>query len=84
MYLFLNVLKILLIFDPNYSYFWLVLEKFGVWFDTYMRRGNLPDLAHDKVTWKRRDRRNNVARRRGGVVPQQSYWVFHLRFTGEM
>ena len=38
-----------------------------------MRRGNLPDGGHDKVTWKRsRDlltkRRDNITPRRGGDV----------------
>ena len=43
-----------------------------------MRRGNLPDGGHDKITWKRiRDlltrRRDNVTLRRGGDVPQRRY-----------
>ena len=54
-----------------------------------MRHGNLPDGGHDKVTWKRsRDpltrRRENVTQRRGGDVPQQRYWVFHLGVTGDV
>ena len=49
-----------------------------------MRRENLPGGAHDKVTWKRRDRGNNVTRRRGGDVPQQRYQVYHLGLTGDI
>ena len=54
-----------------------------------MRRENLPDWAHDKVTWKRsRDlltrRRNNVTLIRGGDVPQQRYWVFNLGLKGDV
>ena len=33
-----------------------------------MRCGHLPDWAHDKVTWKCRDRHNNVTPRHGGDV----------------
>ena len=52
-----------------------------------MRRGNLLDEGHEKVTWKRsRDlltrHRDNVTLRRGGDVPQRRYWVFHLGLTG--
>ena len=68
---------------------WLVLQNFGVWFDIYMKRGNLSDGGHDKITWKRiRDlltrRRDNVTLRRGGDVPQRRYWVFHLGLTGDV
>ena len=54
-----------------------------------MRHGNLPDGDHEKVTWKRsRDlltrRRDNIALRRGGGVPQRRYWVFHLGLTGKV
>ena len=54
-----------------------------------MRRGNLPDGGHDKITWKSiRDlltrRRDNVTLRSGGDVPQRPYWVFHLGLTGEV
>ena len=68
---------------------WLVLQNFGVWFDIYMKRGNLSDGGHDKITWKRiRDlltrRRDNVTLRRGGDVPQRRYWVFHLRLMGDV
>ena len=54
-----------------------------------MRHENLPDWAHDKVTWKRSRnlltrRRNNVTLRRGGDVPQRRYWVFHLVLTGNV
>ena len=53
-----------------------------------MRRGNLPDGGHDKVTWKHiRDLltrlRDNVTLRRGLDVPQRCYWVFKLGLTGE-
>ena len=46
-----------------------------------MRRGNLPDGGHDKITWKRiRDlltrRRDNVTLRRGGDVPQHVIGCF--------
>ena len=52
-----------------------------------MRRGNLRDGVHNKVTWKRsRDlltkRCNNVTPRHGGDVQQWRYWVFHLGLTG--
>ena len=40
-----------------------------------MRRENLSNWAHDKVTGKRRDRRNNVTPRHNGGVTQQRYWV---------
>ena len=54
-----------------------------------MRRGNLPDEGHDKVTCKRsRDlltrRRDSVTPRCGGDVPQRRYWVFHLGVTGDV
>ena len=54
-----------------------------------MRRGNLPDRGHNKVTWKRsRDlltrRRGNVIRRRGGDVTQRRYWVFCLGVAGDV
>ena len=54
-----------------------------------MRRENLPDWAHDRVTWKRSRvlltrRRNNITLRRGGLVPQWPYWVFHLGLTGNV
>ena len=70
-------------------HYWLLLEKFGVWFDTSMTSGNLPDGGHDKVTWKRsRDLltrpRDNVTPRRGGGVPQRCYWVFHLRLVWDV
>ena len=38
-----------------------------------MRPENLPDWAHDKVTWTCRDHRNNVTSRGGGDVQQQCY-----------
>ena len=46
-----------------------------------MKRGNLSDGGHDKITWKRlRDlitrRPDNVTLRRGGDVPQRRFWVF--------
>ena len=68
---------------------WLVLQNFGVWFDIYMKRRNLSDEGHDKITWKRiRDliarRPDNVTLRRGGDVPQRRYWVFHLGLTGDV
>ena len=68
---------------------WLVLQNFGVWFDIYMKRGNLSDGGHDKITWKRiRDLitrcRNNVTLKRAGDVPQRRYWVFHLGLTGDV
>ena len=68
---------------------WLVLQNFGVWFDIYMKHGNLSDGGHDKMTWKRiRDLitrcRNNVTLRRGGDVPQRRYWVFHLGLTRDV
>ena len=54
-----------------------------------MKRGNLSDGGHDKITWKRiRDlitrRPDNVTLRRGGDVPQRRYWVFHLGLTGDV
>ena len=68
---------------------WLVLQNFGVWFDIYMKRRNLSDEGHDKITWKRiRDliarRPDNATLRRGGDVPQRRYWVFHLGLTGDV
>ena len=68
---------------------WLVLQNFGVWFDIYMKRGNLSDGGHDKITWKSiRDLitrcRNNVTLRRGRDLPQRRYWVFHLGLTGDV
>ena len=50
---------------------WLVLQNFGVWFDIYMKHGNLSDGDTDKITWKRirnllTRRRENVTLRRGG------------------
>ena len=65
---------------------WLVLQNFGVWFDIYMKRGNLSDGGHDRIAWKRiRDlltrRRDNLTLRHGGDVPQRCYWVFHLGLT---
>ena len=65
---------------------WLVLKKFGVWFE--MRPRNLPDGGYDKVIWMcSRDlltrRRENVTPRRGGDVPQQRFWVFYLGLTGD-
>ena len=35
-----------------------------------MRRKNLADWVHDKVTWKCRDGCNNVTPKLGGDVPQ--------------
>ena len=49
-----------------------------------MRHENPSDRAHNKVTCKRRDRCNNVTPRRGGDVPQQRYWAFHLELTGDV
>ena len=54
-----------------------------------MRRGNLPDVGNDKVTWKRnRDllkrRRDNITPRRGRDVPLRRYWVFHLGVTEDV
>ena len=53
-----------------------------------MRRENLPDGGHDKVTSKRSDiltrRRDNVTPRGGGDVPQQHYWVFQMGLTGDV
>ena len=54
-----------------------------------MRRGNLSDRGHDKVTGKRgRDllirRRDNITPGHGGDVLQQRYWVFHLGVTGDV
>ena len=54
-----------------------------------MKRRNLSDEDHDKITWKRiRDliatRPDNVTLRRGGDVPQRRYWVFHLGLTGDV
>ena len=56
--------------------FWLVLKKFGVWFE--MRPRNLPDGGYDKVVWMcSRDlltrRHENVTPRCGGGVPQQRF-----------
>ena len=68
---------------------WLVLQNFGVWFDIYMKHGNLSDEGQGKITWKRiRDlltsRRDNVTLRRGGDVPQWRSWVLHLGLTGDV
>ena len=54
-----------------------------------MRRGNLPDEGHNKITWKRirdllRRRRDNVTLKRGGDVLQRRYWVFYLGLTGDV
>ena len=68
---------------------WLVLEKFGVWFDGYVRPRNLPDGAHDKVIWMRSrnlltGQRENVIPRCAGDVPQQHFWVLYLGLTGDV
>ena len=68
---------------------WLVLQNFGVWFDIYMKHGNLSDGDTDKITWKRIRNlltrlRENVTLRRGGDVPQRRYWVFDLGLTGDV
>ena len=54
-----------------------------------MRRETLPDGGHVKVISKtiletlvETRRRDNVTPKRGGDVPQQRYWVFHLGVTG--
>ena len=67
----------------------LVLEKFDVWFDSYMRPRNLPDRDHDKVIWMwSRDlltrQRENVIPRCGGDVPQQHFRVLYLGLTGDV
>ena len=54
-----------------------------------MRRGNVPDGGHDKLTWKRwRDLltrlRNNVTLGCGGDIPQQRYCVFQSGLTGDV
>ena len=54
-----------------------------------MRRENLPDGGHDKITWKRiRDlltrHRNNVTLRPDRDVPQRRYWVLNLGLTGDV
>ena len=76
--------------------YWLVLESFNVWFDIYIRRGNLPIGGYDKETWKRcRDlltrhrenvtlrmgRRGYVPLRRLGDVLLRRRLVFHLRLV---
>ena len=68
---------------------WLIPEKFGVWFDTYMKSSNLPDGGCDKVIWMcSRDlltrRRESVTSRRGGDVPQQRFWAFYLGLIGDV
>ena len=68
---------------------WLVLQNFGVWFDIYMKHGNLSNGDTDKITWKRIRNlltrlRENVTLRRGGDVPQRRYWVFDLGLTGDV
>ena len=54
-----------------------------------MRRESLPDGGHVKVISKtiletlvETRHRDNVTPKRGGDVPQQRYWVFHLGVTG--
>ena len=54
-----------------------------------MRRGNLPDRGHDKVTGKpSRDLltkfRDNGTMKRGGDVSQRYYWLFHIGYTGDV
>ena len=56
-----------------------------------MRRESLPDGGHVKVISKtiletlvETRRRDNVTPKRGGDVPQQRYWVFHLGVTGDV
>ena len=66
---------------------WLVLKKFGVWFE--MRPRNLLDGGYDKVIWKcSRDllirSRENVTPWRDGDIPQQRFWVFYLGFTRDV
>ena len=66
-----------------------LLQNFGVRFDIYMKRGNLSEGGHGKITWKHfRDlltrRRDNVTLKRGGDVPQRCYWMFHLGLTEEV
>ena len=67
----------------------LVLEKFDVWFDSYMRPRNLPDGDHDKVIWMwsrdllTRQRENRISRC-GGDVPQQHFRVLYLGLTGDV
>ena len=53
-----------------------------------MRRESLPDGGHVKVISKtiletlvETRHRDNVTPKRGGDVPQQRYWVFHLGVT---
>ena len=49
---FLSIIKVLLVYDPNYSSLSLLVStrKIGVWFNTSVRCGNLPVGDHDKVT----------------------------------
>ena len=54
-----------------------------------MRRGNLPDRGHDKVTWKHSQdlptrRLDNVTPRSGGDWPQRRFWVFDLGVIGDV
>ena len=66
---------------------WLVLKKFGVWFE--MRPRNLLDGGHDKVIWMcSRDlltrRHENVTPRRGGDILQQRFRGFYLGLTRDV
>ena len=49
---FLSIIKLFLVYDPNYSSLSLLVStrKIGVWFNTSVRCGNLPVGDHDKVT----------------------------------
>ena len=54
-----------------------------------MRRRNLPDGGHDKVTSKVKTklqarRHDSVTPRRERDVSQQHYWVVHLGVTGDV
>ena len=80
--LFLFITKLLL-------FSCLLVETFGVWFDTKIRRGNIPDGGYDKAIWKHSRellirRRKNATLRRGGEVPQWRYWVSHLGLTWDV
>ena len=66
---------------------WLVLKKFGVWFE--MRPRKLQDGGYDKVIWMcsidlLTRRRENVTQRSGGEILQQRFWVFYLGLTRDV
>ena len=92
---FLNVIKVLLVYNPNYSSFFppgsylknVVFDLIFKWdlkiyqMEVMSKWLEVENVVETVLETRPRD---NVTPRRGGDVPQRRYWVFYLGVTEDV